>query len=254
MEKKATGKKVGRIIGNIVFVLFLVLILFIAITNLKAKSNHGIPNIFGKGFLEVASDSMNGDKPDSFKKGDLVVVDVVDLNDSRVKELKVDDIITYYDTGEAKIISHRIIEVKGTANIPVYVVKGDSPDAVKTTEVNYTSVMAIYNHKVAGLGTVVGWFSTPTGFFIIVVLPCVAFLVYEIYHFVKTLTAYNKEKNKGASKEVETEQLVALRKEALEDLVKSGVLSTEEAETKQKQYQVSLSQTEDEEVKEENKE
>ena len=97
--KKETLKKIGKIIGNVVFGIFLVFILFVAIVNLNAKKKQGLPNLFGTGYLTVLTDSMDGDKPDSFKAGDLVVVDVVN-DDNRVEKavnLEVGTIITYYD-------------------------------------------------------------------------------------------------------------------------------------------------------------
>ena len=250
MEKK-TGKKVLKIIGDVVFVIVILFALFIAVINLKAKASNGIPNLFGRGFLTVNSDSMAGNQKDSFTTKDLLVVDIVtDKNyEDRVLNLEVGDIVTYYDYGEGKVISHRIINVVETTdpNNPTFTLKGDN--WAVTTNVSARSVLAIFDHKVAGVGSIMAWFSSGLGFFVIVVLPCVLFLAYEIYRFIKTLNEYNREKNKEAHKEDNT-RLVSLRKEALDDLVKSGVLTQEEADKKLQEYAESLKPVEAEENKE----
>ena len=248
MEKK-TGRKVLKIVGDVVFVIVMLFALFIAVTNLRARANNGIPNLFGKGFLTVNSDSMAGNEKDSFTTKDLVVVDIVNTKnyEERVLDLEIGDIITYYDFAEGKVISHRIIAITetGDATNPTFTVKGDN--WAVTTAVSGRSVLAVYNHKVAGIGSIMAWFASGFGFFVIVVLPCVLFLVYEIYRFIKTLNEYNREKNANSKKD-DTERLIALRKEALDDLVKSGVLSQEEADKKLQEYANSLKPVEVEAV------
>ena len=237
--KKETLKKIGKIIGNVVFGIFLVFILFVAIVNLNAKKKQGLPNLFGTGYLTVLTDSMDGDKPDSFKAGDLVVVDVVN-DDNRVEKavnLEVGTIITYYDYDEEKVISHRIVEIESSSpQSAVYVVKGDHPDAVKTTRVASGSILGVYKRHISGLGKVFDWLGHGVGFFLIVVLPCILFLLYEIYRFVKVLIEYNKEK-KG---ETTDEDKIAQRKKVLDDLVKDGVISQEQADEQLASFVASL--------------
>lgn len=232
---KETWKKIGKIAGDVLFAIVIIFILFIAITNLSAKNEkNGIPNIFGKGYLTVNSGSMDGNEKDSFSTNDLIVVNLVAKNKSiDVTNLKVGQIVTYYDGYEDKIISHRIVRI---TELNSYIVKGDACEDWDLTEVRFDEVIAVYDHQVKGLGKTMSWFGTPEGFFVVVVLPCILFLVYEVYKFVKVLLDYQKEKNSGD----ENEKKLAARKQALDDLVKDGVLTQEQADAKLAEYKASL--------------
>lgn len=216
-NKTEKTKKILRIIGDVVFGLFMVFILFFAISNLRAKSTNNIPNLFGRGYLTVDSDSMNGDKKDSFKTGDLITVKVVK---NGCDSLKVGDIATYYDIFERKIITHRVIEVH--AEDKYYVFEGDNPLAKgQTTNVTYSEIIATYTGKVEGLGTTVKWCQSKVGFFIIVVLPTLLFLVVELVQFIKSYSEYKLEKvsaNNAVSAEEREKEKEELRKQILEEL------------------------------------
>ena len=227
--------------------------------NLRAKKNNGIPNIFGTGYINVLSGSMDGDKEDSFAQGDLVVAKVVTDNNREeiIRSLKVNDIITYIDYNMTKdpngmIISHRIVAITNPVaegdnfHFPTYIVEGDNKEVYGygSTTVPGARVLAVYKNHVGGLGNVLGWFGTPPGFFVIVVLPCILFLVFEIYKFIKVLIEYQNEKNKKNDAENDREKLIALRKDALDELVKSGILTQEQADEKLDEYVKSLEPTE----------
>ncbi|MCI5745212.1 MAG: hypothetical protein MR270_02900 [Erysipelotrichaceae bacterium] len=217
MNKKT--KKVLRIVGDCVFALFMVFICFFAISNVRARKNNNIPNLFGNGYLTVDSNSMDGDRDDSFKVGDLITVKVL-KNGS--KDLQVNQIITYYDVTERKVITHRIVEVvpiDGTEYV-YYRVKGDATLDVSASyyEVRNDEVLAVYKGKVAGLGKVVKWFQAPVGFFLIVVLPCIIFFVVELVQFIKTYAEVKAEKNSAKSEEEKAKEREELKKQLLEEL------------------------------------
>ena len=219
-NKTEKTKKILRIIGDVVFGLFMVFILFFAISNLRAKSTNNIPNLFGRGYLTVDSDSMNGDKKDSFKTGDLITVKVYK---NGCDTLKVGDIITYFDNNENKIISHRIIEVRDSdPNNISYITEGDNPLAKGQTSIVYfNKVLAKYTGKVEGLGTTVKWCQSKVGFFIIVVLPTLLFLVVELVQFIRSYSEYKLEKvsaNNAVSAEEREKEKEELRKQILEEL------------------------------------
>lgn len=252
--EKSKGKKVAKIIGDVLFFVVIAFILFIAVMNLRSKKNNGLPNIFGTAYVNVLSGSMDGDKPDSFAEGDLVIAKIVtDKNrEEIIRSLKVNDIITYIDynqttDGSGMIISHRIVSIVnpleegGDFHFPSYIVQGDNEEyGAGSTNVPGGRVLAVYKSHVKGLGNVLGWFGTPPGFFVIVVLPCILFLVYEIYKFIKVLIEFQNEKNKKSNEEEDKDKLIALRKDALDDLVKQGILTQEQADEKLDEYKASL--------------
>lgn len=119
-KKKNLPWFITKIVLNVIFYIVIVILLLFSIMNINSGGkNQGFPNIFGKGFLSVQSDSMTrinsmddieGYKDYSiqtFKKGDLLFVDVVDGN--KVNQLRVGDIITYRDDSLNALNSHRIV-------------------------------------------------------------------------------------------------------------------------------------------------
>jgi len=128
--KKTPKQKVFfglKIAGNIVFYAVLVFLFLLSIANINAGAGkNGVPNIFGKGFLAVKTNSMDASsealismkadykkyKIKQFKAGDLVVVSI--LNDNTRQELNVGDVVTFEDkiNGETVFNTHRIVYVK----------------------------------------------------------------------------------------------------------------------------------------------
>ena len=245
-KKKETTKKVLKIIGDVLFGFVIIFILFISITNLKAKSSGGIPNIFGYGYVNVLSESMDGDKSDSFKKNDMVFVKLINSTEE-AKNLEIGTIITYQghltsDSTDTAIISHRIVSYQDGG----YMVKGDNPLAVTEDFVAYSSVMGVVTGHWSGAGAVFAWFGSSVGFFVVVVGPCIIFLVYEIICFAKTILEYNQEKKLLAEDGLDpVQQQIANRKQALEALVKEGSLTKEQADASLQKYIEKLLESED---------
>ncbi len=252
--KKVNVKKILKIVGDVVFGVVVIFVLFVAITNLKSKSSGGIPNIFGYGYMNVLSDSMNGDQEDSFKKNDLIFVKMLSGDDR--KNLKVGDIITYSGTLEGTtqtgLISHRIISATTVGNQTLYVTQGDNPNAkLGSTEGKATvysdEVLAVYTGKWSGAGAVFAWFGSSVGFFVVVVGPCLIFLIYEIISFTKTLLVYKQEKQMDSitSNLDPIQQQINNRKQALDALVKDGSLTKEQADASLQKYIQKLLDSED---------
>ena len=240
-KKEIKVKKILKIVGDVLFGLFLVFILFISVTNIRAKQTNGIPNVFGKGYLTVLSDSMDGDKEDSFKIGDLIFVKIPSTEEQN--NIKVGDIITYRSytnkdaNGDFMIISHRVIEVSTNNNLTVYITQGDNPKTLNATNqgkegVRPELVLGVYEGKWEGAGYAFSWFGSSAGFFVIVVVPCILFLIFTIINFVRTYMEYKNDKNKvalaGGPDSIENK--IRLRKEAFDDLVKEGTLTREVAD------------------------
>ena len=88
MEKSKT-KKIVTITLDVLFALFMVCIIMFAISNINAKKNNKIPNLFGNGYMTVVSDSMDGKHEDSFKVGDLITVKLANKDGSNMDNLQV---------------------------------------------------------------------------------------------------------------------------------------------------------------------
>lgn len=114
-EKKNTPLLVLKIVGNVIFYAIILLILLFSIANIRGKNaRDSYPNVFGKGFLTVESNSMDGNFSNSFKKGDLIIVSTP----SKKYTPKVGDIITYVDKDlkndtnfKKSLNTHRIVYI-----------------------------------------------------------------------------------------------------------------------------------------------
>ncbi len=229
-KSKSNIINVLKIVGNVLFYTLIVLLLLFSISNLSVKTNKDVANIFGRGFLPVISDSMEGNNSDSFDKGSLVFVKL--LSESQKEDLEIGDIVTFYDLNLAALNTHRVVYVtpsyivtqgdKAAASAP-YVIGGDNT-GVQYEIVTYDNIKAIRTGDIGGVGSAVSYLQTPTGFAIFVIAPVVLLLAYQGYVLTKTLLAVNKEKIE-AKHAVDKEQLLEaekerIRKELLEELKK----------------------------------
>ena len=233
MNKNSTLRKSLNIAGNVLFYGLIVLLLLFSIANLTIKSERDIANVFGRGFLPVLSDSMEGDNADSFNKGDLLFVRTI--KESQVDDLEIGDIVTFYDLSIAALNTHRVVEVTDSyivtqgdkANaINPYVIAGDNTGKDYQI-VTYDNVKAVHTGTWSGVGSAVSYLQTPVGFALFIILPVVILLAYQGFVLTKALLAVNKEKleakyaedKEQSLKDLEAEKEI-IRKELLEELKK----------------------------------
>lgn len=212
-KKKATWK----LIGNIAFWVVLAFVFFYAVFALFTKQDENTSSFLGIATLSVQSDSMSP----TFKKGDLIFVDTK----FDYSELNKDDVITYKTyveiNGEEYLIynSHRITGRTVVDGVYWFTTDGDNPLAVEEL-VFQSDIYGVWNgRKLSGFGTFTDGFisfvKSPIGFFLFIVLPCFAFLVYEVIKFVKVVSDYNVQKALGDQVKLK-EEAVALAKAQLE--------------------------------------
>ena len=144
-EKKSKKELIifiSKIVGNVVFYAVIVMLLLFSIMNINAGSkNGGFPNIFGRGFLSVQTNSMVRNESGSyydeveetfkdnavseFKKGDLVYAKVI--RKKNFDKLIVGDVITFYDESLKALNTHRIVYIDRDeeGEIQLIAVQGD---------------------------------------------------------------------------------------------------------------------------------
>ena len=221
-EKKITPLFVLKIVGNVFFYFIIIILLLLSIMNIRAgKQNESFPNIFGKGFLSVQTNSMNGDKEDSFKAGDLLFVKV--FKEKKANDLKVNDIITFYDStvndNQGGLNSHRIVYINydKDGNVASVVCQGDksamdynwtfNPESTDSNAPIRNQELLSGNHAqtvslkdIKGVMTSIwhGAGKTVDGiqknWLFIFVLPVLAFLIFEIFMVAKNVMALKNEK------------------------------------------------------------
>lgn len=263
-----------KIALNVVFYLLILLVLLFSISNIRAKNkNDQIPNIFGKGYLNVLSDSMTGDNEDSFNTGDMIIVKIA--NKKNISKLEVGNIVTFYDyrlasnkgAGSA-LDTHRIVYIDKTNNDSyVYYTVGDKIakqlnfDASKLNADNYltilnslgsnnyqafgsTEIRGIYSGKWSGFGKTIQ--AINNHFIAIIIVPVAILLVFEIGVLVLNIMRAREEKLKLEMKETSQglanqETISADEKEKLKAELRAELLkemlkeSNNEEESKEKE-------------------
>lgn len=216
-ENKGLLKK----IGNIAFYVVLGIVLIYAIFALFSDKEENQISFFGITSLAVQSPSMSG----TFEEGDLIFIDTnFDLEDVVSDEGVV---ITYWDSTLEEYNTHRIVDIDPQANgVYFLTTKGDANPTndrvrLRVTEDELDDIIGVWNGRSwGGFGSFVDGFTnfikSSTGFFLLIVVPAVLFLGYEVYRFIKVYGDYSRKKG-AIDREALKEQAIAEAKKQLEE-------------------------------------
>ncbi len=222
--------KVIRAINTTISVLLsilIVIILMFTIYAFSANQHQGIPQLFGKSYMVVLSDSMKAGNDeydfDGFERGDVITIKRYSWVEASDIIFEVGDIITFkWDDGEGNVVynTHRIIEVNTIGEY--YITQGDTahslgqsidPEDGHAEKVFFVEVIGSFEKvSVRKLGGVMLFLETPTGFLICVVLPLLGFFIYEIFNFRKVFVEYRKEK-RGDQPDPKEQEALAMQEE-----------------------------------------
>lgn len=243
--------KITKIVMNVIFYSFIVILLLFSISNLGLKDDQDIPGLFGNGFLTVQTNSMAGEEDDSFTAKDLIFVKVV-TEKNRAKllsKLEVGDIITfsYFNKELDGIIlnTHRIVDIVGEGENTLFITQGDKVgmnpvydyviggenDADYYESVGYENVKAIYKSKWSGVGATMKFIQSSTGFLVCIVLPTLIFFVVQAILLVLNFTKikHNKDVAKLA---IDNEELLKLEREKIKQELLAEMEKNKESEQK----------------------
>lgn len=188
--KESTAHKIVRIVINVVLVLAIVLAAFSTYISFVSTSGNGVFSVFGVRIFSVQTGSMSP----TLNAGDLII-------DSAVKDtsaLKVGDIITYWTVinGERVLNTHRITAIYDGGGHRIFATKGDNNTIEDSLTVHESEVVGKYSTKIGGLGKVLDYLQTSTGFLIVVVVPVFVFFLYHLVQFFRVLFEYQNVKNR----------------------------------------------------------
>lgn len=240
-ENKGLSPKARKIINIVVDVvcgIILVFALLLAIFSIKSKTSNyeGYTEIFGKSYLGVQSNSMEGDKSDNFSVGDVIAIKLVDSEGAR--KFKVGDIITFKfqrtANGKIELNTHRIIEVVGEDGYATaYKTKGDNNPTEDDGTVSIFDVVGVYEGKASGLGYISNFMSTSTGFFVCVVVPTLIVVAIAAANLVIVILKERKEQA-AATAEAQSTELDAERERIRAELMaEMGIAPKEEVKTEE---------------------
>ena len=133
-----------EIAGNVIFYLVIIALFLFALFNINGgNGTENFPNIFGRGMLNVKSDSMDHqgqeglaewqdtEIKDGFTTGDLVFAKT--FSDETTKDLKIGDVVVFVGkvNGETALVTHRVVDIKDDKTV---VTQGDKAALVFSGE------------------------------------------------------------------------------------------------------------------------
>jgi len=245
--KKVNGKKVAKIIVDVVCWIFFIFALVFTVFAFTAQSSVAkFPTIGGKAMLTVESQSMEGDH--GFYVGDLIIVKVLpdaetevasklEERNNAISALKATernadgsiktygDVITFWKDlnadGVLELNSHRIEAIFPSIVNPGHLefqTKGDNNALKDGYTIIDDSIIGVWTGKrVAGMGSFINFLQPPNvGFFVCIILPLAGFLAYEVVILVLTV----KKAKGGSSKAITEAEKEMIKQQAIEEFLK----------------------------------
>lgn len=183
--KKA--KKIVDVVINVLICLIFVISIFVIIANNSIKET-GVPNLFGYTMASVQSDSMTG----TFEKGDIVIGKLADEN----TVIEKGDVVSFWDAkdGIKFVNTHRVTEVYEYGDAKFYDTKGDKEGlGVDPYTKSQEDIVAVYQGKIPALGGFIDFIKKPIGFILIIVLPFLAVIAWEVYRLIALFIEHKKQ-------------------------------------------------------------
>ncbi len=217
-EKSTLGHKIFTGVGIALCVILIPILIINCILLIKGWTNQNeVPSIGGYAPMIVLTDSMVGEKEDSFNGGDLIFVKKVEA-----KDVKKGDVISFFDPAGngSSVVSHRVIEVINEDGKISFKTKGDNNNTADKLPVLSEKLIGKYTgFKICGAGSVAMFMQTTWGLIICVLVPIILLVGYDAIRRAK----YNKKH--AEDKDALLTELEELRR--LQKQTQSGELRAE---------------------------
>ena len=212
-------KKVLKTLANVLSWVILAFALLITILVFSSGRNNGVANLFGYIPLTVESDSMLP----TFAQGDLIICkEIDDLN-----ALQKNDVITFWTIIDGKKVknTHRIIDINEFENTRSFVTRGDNNSLNDDMPAYAGDLIGQWTEvKISGMGNVMNFLRTKTGFFVCILIPMAIFFLFELYKFIIVLI----EIKRPAVPEIDEEEI---KRRAIEEYLAEQKKNTSSGET-----------------------
>ena len=223
-----TAKKIINVAINVLICLIFVISILVIIANNSIKET-GVPNLFGYTLSSVQSDSMTG----TFEEGDIIIGKLTD----ETTVIEKGDIVSFFDSqdGIKFVNTHRVTEVYEYGNAKFYDTKGDKEGlGVDPYAKSQDEIIAVYQGKIPMLGSFIDFIKEPIGFILIIVLPFLAVIGWEVYRLIMLFIEHKKQQILEESES--NKQITDADKEAIiqEYLKKQQATEKEAAENEEK--------------------
>ena len=170
-------KRIAGILFSIVLWAVILMAALFTFTTLATRDNSRVANIAGFTPLSVMSESM----APTFRAGDMIVIRKCDT-----AALKEGDIVTFHTiiNQEYGLNTHRILSIQEENGIRSFATKGDNNEIADTRMITEGDIVGLFQFRLPGLGKIVDFLSSSTGFLLVIVLPLLLFFVYQVYHLI----------------------------------------------------------------------
>ncbi|MBE6665422.1 MAG: signal peptidase I [Ruminococcaceae bacterium] len=230
--KKRDVKKIINIVVNVLLVVAIILAAVCTYVSFVSTSGNGVPSILGVRPFTVQTDSMYP----TLKPGDLII----DVAVKDYRELRVGDIITYWTIieGQRVLNTHKIAGIYDGGDYLIFETMGEKVNQTDVLTVHESEVVGVYKFRVPGVGKVLDYLQTPTGFMIVIVLPVLLFFVFHLVQFFRVLFEYQNVKMliKYEQERGRTEDLIEsqIRDEKAREEIRRAAMEKERAEMEAK--------------------
>lgn len=167
--KGRKSKKWLKLFTNIIFVIFMIIIVALIIATAKARITGQEPSIFGHKLYVVDSGSMNP----TIKVGTLIIVKEVEP-----KEVVKGDIITYHGS-KTSLVTHRVVKVEDGGNR--FITKGDANETADPMPLEGNKLIGKVVYSIPLIGLILGVLNTKQGVGIALILILILLLMRSLF-------------------------------------------------------------------------
>lgn len=147
-------RKVIRLIGNLLFILFILIGISSLYSIYQTKNNPDkLPSVLGLKMLTVLTGSMEP----NIQTGDLIIVKTIPT-----EQLKVNDVITFRSSNNTPV-THRIIDLVNQDGRVLFQTKGDANNIVDEELVQSEQVIGSMAIRIPKVGYLANFIKSPAG-------------------------------------------------------------------------------------------
>lgn len=156
-----TSKKAIRLIGNLLFVFFILIGVSSLYSIYQTKNNPGeLPSVMGFKMMTVLTGSMEP----NIQTGDLLIVKTIPTD-----QLKINDVITFRSSNNTPV-THRIIDLVNQNGRVLFQTKGDANNIVDEDLVQSEQVIGTMAIRIPKMGYVANFIKSPAGLITVAVI------------------------------------------------------------------------------------
>ena len=195
-SKKSGSGKFLSVLGNVFFVFLLLMMATLSFFLIQSRISGGVPQVAGYQMYIVLSGSMNPE----FDTGSLAFVKETDP-----LAIVVGDIITFRSqSGSDSLTTHRVVEVLRDDGLK-FVTRGDANNVNDPNPVPAENIVGTVTGSVPYLGFLMSFVQTRTGLILLIFIPGVLIILFELGKIFKYMTEGDgTSKKKGKKKYSQT--------------------------------------------------